>query len=163
MKRPPVIAVLAYLVLVALALHSDIKDFFWAHPWWQSFLAASPGIVLAVYAVIESRHSNEANTLRAEASEHLRQIARLTNELDAERNKHLGRIADNTARPVTLVERNANTLSNHLGATVTVSEGQGTWGHTPQVVEVKDDIVTLFKPHSGSSLARRASRFIAAT
>lgn len=176
MKRPVAIAVLAYLVLVAIVLHSDIKDFFWAHPWWQSFLAASPGIVLAIYAAIESRHSGEANDLRAEANEHraeanrlrdrnaeldaerntlLRQITKLTAELDAERNKHLGRIADNTARPLTQGEKNTDILRKHLGATVTVSEGQGIglWNHTPIIVEVKDDIVALFTPRSASTRA----------
>lgn len=34
---------------------------------------------------------------------------------------------------------------------MTVSEGQGSWGNTPEIVEVKDDIVTLFTPRTGSS------------
>ena len=176
MKRAFAIAVLAYLVLVAIVLHSDIKDFFWAHPWWQSFIAALPEIALAVFAGFELRHSDEANTLRAEANEHraeanrlgsriaaltseldternthLREITRLTAELDAERNKHLQQIANNTARPVTQAERNADILRKHLRANVTVSEGQGGWSNTPEIAEIKDDIVTLFTPRTGSS------------
>jgi hypothetical protein len=42
-------------------------------------------------------------------------------------------------------------LSKHLRANVTVSEGQGGWGNTPEIVEVKDEIVTLFTPRTGSS------------
>jgi hypothetical protein len=159
MKRPIAIAVIVVdLVIVVVLFHSDIKDFFWAHPWWQSFLAASPEIVLGVFAGLELSHSGEANDLRAEANglrseaNHLQErIAELTSELDAERNKHLRQIANNTAKPVTQAERNAQTLSNHLRANVTVSEGQGGWGNTPEIVEVKDDIVTLFTPRSGSS------------
>jgi hypothetical protein len=151
MRRPTAIAVLAYLVFVAIALYSDIKDFFWAHPWWQSFLAAVPAIALAVFAGIELTHSGEANTLRSEANHLQKRIADLTRELDAERNKHLERIADNTARPLTRGERNADILRKHLRANVTVSEGQGGWPNTPEIVEVKDDIVTLFTPRTGSS------------
>ena len=177
MKRPIAIAVvLIDLVIVVVLFYSDIKDFLSAHSWWQSFLAASPEIALAIFAWIESRHSGEANSLRLEANSHLadanrlrdriaeltreldtdrntyiRQIAVLTADLDAERNKHLQQIADNTKKPVTQAEKNADTLHNHLRANVTVSEGQGGWGNTPEIVDVKDDIVTLFTPRSGSS------------
>jgi len=159
MKRVFAIAVVAELVIVVILLHSDIKDFLWTHPWWHSFLVAVPEIALPILAWFELRHSEEANTLRTEANEHRAeanrlqdQIASLTAELDDERNKHLQQIARNTEKPVTQAERNANALRKHLGATVTVSEGQGGWGNTPEIVEVSDDnIVTLFSPRSPSS------------
>jgi hypothetical protein len=160
MKRPILIAVIVIDLFVVVGLfYSDIKDFIWAHPWWQSALAASPEIALAVFAWIESRHSGEANKLRAEANDlraeanRLRaRNAELTSELDTERNKHLQQIADNTRKPVTRAQRNADLLRKHLRATVTVTEGQGNWGGiTPEIVEVKDDVVTLFLPRSAFS------------
>lgn len=113
MKRPIAITiVLVDLVIVVVLFYSDIKNFLATHPWWQSFLAASPEIALAVFAWIESRHSGEANTLRAEANDERAEanrlrgrIAELTSELDAERNKHLQQIADNTKQPVTRAEK----------------------------------------------------------
>jgi hypothetical protein len=159
MKRPIAIAVVVVdFVIVVVLFYSDIKDFLSTHSWWQSFLATTPEIALAVLAWIESRHSGEANDLRSEANDlrseanHLQErIAALTAELDAERNKHLQQIADNTKKPVTLAERNADILRKHLRANVTVSEGQGGWATTPEIAEVKDDIVTLFTPRIGSS------------
>jgi hypothetical protein len=178
MKRPFAIAVLAFLGLLAIILYSDIKDFLWTHPWWQSFIAALPGIALTVLAAFELRHSDEANTLRAEANEHLaeanrlrdriaeltsqldtdrntylRQITKLTAELDAERNRHLQQIATNTARPVTQADRNAETLRKHIGARVAVSEQHGEWGaHTPEIVDINpENIVTFFMPFGSSS------------
>jgi hypothetical protein len=161
MKRVFAIAAVAALVLALILLRSDIKDFLWTHPWWHSFLAAVPTLALPILAYFELRHSGEANALRIEANS-LRaeanvlqgRIADLTAELDAERNKHLQQIANNTKKPLTQAERNADTLRKHLRAKVTVSEGRGGWSNTPEIVEVSDDnIVTLFTPRGHSSSA----------
>jgi hypothetical protein len=137
------LAVAAVITLVCglILLRSSIKDFLWTHPWWHSFLVAVPAIALPILAYFELRHSGEANTLRNQAND-LRaeainlqgQIATLSADLDAERNKHLQQIANNTKKPVTQAERNADTLRKHLRAMVTVSEGSGSWPGTPEIV-----------------------------
>jgi hypothetical protein len=162
MRRSVVIAAVIGWTLALILFWPDIKDFLWTHPWWHSFLVAIPEIALPVLAWFELRHSREANTFRAEANR-LRseqndlqnQIGELTAELAAERNRHLQQIAENTKKPVTQAERNADILRKHLGAKVTVSEGHGDWGSiTPEIVEVSDDnIVTLFTPRGPSSSA----------
>ena len=140
MKRAFVIAAVIELGFVVVLLHSTIKDFLWTHPWWHSFLVAIPTIALPILACLDLLHSGEANALRAKASE-------LQAALDAERNKQLGEIAKNTARPVTPAERNAAILRKYLRARVIVTEDHGSWGGTPEIVEVNDDcIVTLFTP-----------------
>jgi hypothetical protein len=159
MKRVLAIAVVMDLMIVVVLLRSGIKDFLWTHPWWHSFLAAVPEIALPILAWFELCHSGEANTLRTAANDHRAEanrlqarIASLTAELDEERNKHLQQIAKNTEKPVSQAERNANILRKHLGATVAVSEGQGGWGNTPEIVEVSNEnIVTLFSPRSDFS------------
>src|SRR5208282_1302275 len=95
----PLLAILCVTVLLLLAvlLHTPIKDFLWVHPWWQSTLVALPTIALAVFAFLELRHTDEANELRrkiadleAQRNQHLRRIA----DLEAERNQHLQQIAE---------------------------------------------------------------------
>ena len=121
-----------------MLLRSAVKDFLWIHPWWHSFLVAVPAIALPILASFELRHSGEANTLRAEANALEDQLGTLSAELDAERNKHLRQIADNTKKPVTQAERNAATLRKHLRANVTVEQEHGTWPGTPEIVEVQN-------------------------
>jgi hypothetical protein len=159
MKRAFAIAAVTAWVFALVLLRSVIKDFLWTHPWWHSFLVAVPAIALPILAYFELRHSGEANTLRNQAND-LRaeainlhgQIATLSADLDAERNKHLQQIANNTKKPVTQAERNADILRKHLRAVVTVSEGSDSWPGTPEIVEVSDDnIVTLFTPRGYSS------------
>ncbi len=148
MRRALAIAAVAALVFVVVLLHSAIKDFLWIHPWWQSFLIAVPTIALPILAYFELRHSGEANALRNDANDLHRRIT----ELEAERNQHLQQIAKNTERPATQAERTAESLRKHLRANVSVSEGQGNWGNTPEIVEVSsDNIVTLFTPRGYSS------------
>ncbi len=148
MKRVFAIAVVAYLVVLAIVLHASIKDFLWTHPWWHSTLAALPTIALAVFACLDWHDSGEANRLRNEANVLRKRIA----DLEAERNQHLQQIAKNTEKPVTQAERNAEALRKHLRANVLVSEGQGSWSNTPEIVAVSDDsIVTLFTPRGSSS------------
>lgn len=147
MKRAFAVASVIVLLILAVLLHSPIREFLWIHPWWHSAFVALPAIALAVF---DSLHSREANALRSEAN-------RLRAELDAERNTHLQEIARNTARPVTQADRNADTLRRHLGAKVTVTKEHGSWGNnTPEIVEVSDDnILTLFMPRSYSSTTAR--------
>jgi hypothetical protein len=128
------IIALVYLALVGIVLYSDIKDFLWTHPWWHSFLVALPDVAVPILAYVEVRHSAEANTLRSQGNEHLEQIAR------------------NVKQPITWTERNARTLRQHLRACVMVSEGNGSWVGTPEIVDVSEDnILTLFTPSSYSS------------
>ncbi len=111
-RRAIAISSILALILAVLLLWSDVKDFLWVHPWWQSFIAALPAIALVVLAYFELRHSAEANTLRMAANTHRTkandlqseanalqaQIVSLTQELDAQRNKHLQQIAANTRK-----------------------------------------------------------------
>lgn len=173
MRRVVAIAVIAEFCLVALLLHNQIKDFFWAHPWWQSFLVAIPGIAAPIFAWFELQHSRDANELRIEANDHRdranalqeeqnksvaeiaelqRKNAELSKELDRERNAHLQQIAANTQRPPSEAEINARILKKYIGQRVAVTEGQGYWGGTTVIAEVNENnILTLFVPAGYSS------------
>jgi len=156
-------AIVASLVvawfLAVIFLYSDIGKVLAARPWWEDFIVALATVAVPILALLELRHSAEANRLRGEANDERRRAndlreenGRLTAELDDERNKHLEQIAANTRRPLTPAERNAETLRRHLGACVSVTEGNGSWPSTPLIVEVSDaDIVTLFTPSAGSN------------
>jgi hypothetical protein len=106
MRRAVAIAAITGWVFALFLFLPDIKNFLLTHPLWHILLAAVPGIAVLLLAWFELRHSAEANTLRAEAnrlrSEQIdlqNQIAELTAELAAERNKHLQQIAENTEKP----------------------------------------------------------------
>jgi len=162
MRRAVAIAVIAEFCIAAVLLYNDIRDFFWTHPWWHSFLVAIPGIAAPILAYLELRHSGEANRLREEANtqrerantlqeeqnKSFQQIADLKKELDAERNKHLQQIAANTQRPLSEAEVNARTLKKYLGQRASVSEGDTHWGAMGAIIaEVNDNnILTLFVP-----------------
>jgi hypothetical protein len=98
---------------------------------------------------LELRHSGEANRLRAKANELQGRIS----ELEAERNIHLQQIAENTKKPVTQAERNAETLRKHLRTNVAVvNQDGGTWPGSPEIAEVSEqNIVALFLPRTPSS------------
>ena len=106
MRRAVAIAAIIGWVFALFLFLPDIKNFLLTHPLWHIALAAVPGIAVLVLAWFELRHSAEANTLRADANR-LRseqndlqnQIAELTAELAAERNKHLPQIAENSKQP----------------------------------------------------------------
>jgi hypothetical protein len=126
-----------------------------ARPLWQDLLVAVPTIALPILAYFELRHSGEANSLRTEANR-LRTVANaLQNriaELEAERNEHLQEIARNTKRPVTQAERNAETLRRHLRSQLSVvNRDDSIWSGTPEIVDVSDEIITLFMPRSHTS------------
>ena len=144
MKWTVLFASVFVLLLLAVLLHTPIRNILWVHPWLLSTLTGLPAIAIAL---MELEHSREANRLRAEAN-------RLKGELDTERNKQLGQIAINTERPVTRAERNAEKLRKHLGTRVAVCQEHGIWGSPPEIVEVSEDnIVTLFTPRDYSSSA----------
>jgi hypothetical protein len=92
--------------LAIVFLFSDIVKVLAARPWWEDLIVAVATVAVPILALLELRHSAEANRLRDEANEERRKANRLTEqntqlsaELDAERNKHLAQIAINTARP----------------------------------------------------------------
>jgi hypothetical protein len=148
MKRACAVGAVVVLILVAYLLHSPIKDFLWAHPWWHSFLVAVPAFILGY---LEWRGSNEANTLRSQANDLQRDANRLQSELDAERNNTLLLIAKHTQRPVTVAEKNAAKLRDHLRRSVPVREKDNQCGFL-EIVEVNEDnMLTLFKPRDYSS------------
>jgi hypothetical protein len=143
------------LALVLVLFHSETKEFFSSHSWWEDALVALAGIAVPVLAYFELRHSGEANELRREANVLRADALRLQEtigELEAEKARHLAQIAVNTQRPMTQAQRNADILRRHMGACVSVTEGQGGWPSTPLIVEVSDaNIVTLFTPSAGSN------------
>jgi hypothetical protein len=143
------------LALVLILFHSELKEFFSSHSWWEDTLVALAGVAVPVLAYFELRHSGEANQLRREANVLRADALRLQEkigELEAEKAGHLAQIAANTQRPVTQAQRNADILRRHIGACVSVTEGQGGWPSTPLIAEVSDsNIVTLFIPRAGSN------------
>ncbi len=141
MKIMFAIAASVILIMLAILLHTPVKDFLWVRPWWHSTFVAVPAIVLTLFELL---HSRDANTLRAEANQ-------LRKQLDSERNMHLQQIATNTQKPITQADKNAETLRKHIRSRVVVSERHGNWSTTPEIVEVSDNIVTLFTPTSYSS------------
>jgi hypothetical protein len=154
-RRLSAICSLVALTLVLVLFHSEIKGFFSSHSWWEDALVALAGVAVPVLAYFELRHSGEANKLRREANVLRADALRLQetiSELEAEKAGHLAQIAANTQRPVTQAERNADILRRHIGACVSVTEGQGGWPSTPLIAEVSEaNIVTLFSPSAGSN------------
>src|SRR6267378_4510632 len=151
-RRIAAICSLLALALFVVLFHSEIKEFFSSHSWWQDTLAALAGIAVPVLAYFELRHSGDANKLRREANDFRAEANRLqrrVTELEEEKAGHLAQIAANTQRPASQAERRAAILRRHLGARAAVSEGKGTWGTLPEIVEVNEDsVVALFSPRS---------------
>lgn len=147
-RRGLAIAALVALVVGGFVLRSEISHFLATHPLWQSTLLAIPPILMCILAYFELAHSDEANELRREANCLHRRIA----ELEEEKTGHLQQIAQNTQRPASQAERKASILRRHLGEAVSVSEGNGGWGTSPQIAQVNEDyVVALFSPRSHSS------------
>src|SRR5215469_13343525 len=137
---------LAAFVFALILFYSSIKEFFSSHQWWEDTLVALAGIAVPVLAYFELRHSGEANELRRQANEHRAEANRLQErigELEVEKAQHLGQIAANTQRPQTQAEVNAAIFRKHLRARVSVSEGNGIWSDSPEIVELNNNIVTL--------------------
>jgi hypothetical protein len=157
--------VVAWLVAVVL-LFSDVVKILESRPWWVEFLVALATIAVPIVAVLELRHSAEANRLRGEANDERRKandlradalrLQETIGKLEAEKAGHLAQIAANTQRPVTQAQRNADVLRRHIGACVSVTEDygsrQGSWPSTPLIAEVSEaNIVMLFTPSAGSN------------
>ena len=153
--------VIAWLLAVAL-LYSDIVKVLAARPWWEDLIVAVAAVAVPILAFLELRHSAEANRLRVEANGERRRandlradrlrLQETIGELEAEKAGHLAQIAANTQRPVAQAQRNADILRRHIGACVSVTEGNGGWPSTPLIVEVSDaNIAMLFTPSAGSN------------
>jgi hypothetical protein len=86
--------------LAIVFLYSDAVKILSARPWWEDLIVALATVAVPVLTILELGHSAEANRLRGEANE-LRaeanrlseQNGRLNADLNAERNKHLAKIA----------------------------------------------------------------------
>jgi hypothetical protein len=164
----------------------DIRLFFWTHPWWHAAAVLIPPTVLStILALRELRHSKEANRLRTEANglrgesnrlleEQKNSVACIAelqrernklqtelNELQVKRNESLGQIAIGVKKDLTPAEKTAVKLRDHIGDRAYVTNHDGSsWGSMGAIiVEVNDDIVTLFTPASQSS-SRAMANFV---
>jgi hypothetical protein len=109
MRRIFAYAVLADLVIAALVLYNQIKEFIWTHPWWHSVLVAIPGIAAPILAWFELQHSREANELRTEANSHrirANTLEQEANGLRAEQARSLAKIGEVQAENVKLQAEN---------------------------------------------------------
>jgi hypothetical protein len=109
MRRIFAYAVLADLVIAALVLYNQIKEFIWTHPWWHSVLVAIPGIAALILAWFELQHSREANELRTEANSHrirANTLEQEANGLRAEQARSLAKIGEVQAENVKLQAEN---------------------------------------------------------
>src|SRR6266446_8180272 len=146
-RRLVAICSLVTLAFAVILFHSEVKGFFSSHSWWEDTLAALAGIAVPVLAYFELRHSGEANELRREANRLRAEEVRLQEtigELEAEKAGHLAQIAANTQRPQTQADINAEIFRKNLRKKVAVSEGNHNWNDAPEIVDVTNDIVTLF-------------------
>jgi len=176
-KRVLAIGSGAVLLLLAVLLHTQLKDLFWEHNWTFSFLIGLPAFIRTALELSHSREANrlrstangfrdEANRLRGDANRLLEaqkdsvgQIAALTKErndltaaLDTERNKSLDKIATHLQKEPTLAEKNAARLRNYIGEHASVSESDSYWGTNSIIAEVDEhNVVMLFTPSGPSS------------
>lgn len=159
MKRVVAIAAFVDLVFLALALYTPIKNFLFVHEWLLSALAAAPALGIAG---LELMHSSEANQLRSqanqlgiEANEYREDANSQRKEANAQReraNEALGRIADHTKKALTKAEKHAERLQKYVGAKAqVVNADDSRWGSPAEIVEIKNDVVTLFTPAGFSS------------
>ena len=158
MKRALAIAATADLLFLAVALYTRIKDFLFVHQWLFSALAAAPALVIAG---LELSHSGEANWLRREANQFRDEANTQREEANAQReraNEALAQIATHTKRTPTKSERNADRLQRYLGAKAKVVNADGSvWGIAAEIVEIQDEVATLFVPASFSSSSASAT------
>jgi hypothetical protein len=152
MKRVFAIAAIAELAFLAVALHTQIKDFLFVHQWLFSALAAAPALVIAV---LDLRHSGEANQLRREANQFRDDANAQRQEANRQRqraNEALAQIAAHTKKTPTKGERNAERLQRYLGSKAKVVNADNSeWGTAAEIVEIKDEVATLFVPAGFSS------------
>jgi hypothetical protein len=150
-------AVLYLLLAVSfITIYSFLRTPGWIQGLWAVVLLALPdaGIVIAL---IELRHSGEANQLREERNRLAKEnndLTRKVHEIQEESNKRLAEIASNVQRPPTKAERNAVTLRKFLSRKAVVHEGTGHWGSAAEIADVlPDNIVALFVPSNYASQA----------
>lgn len=147
-------AIVAVLELAALAilLHSTVRDFLWAHPWWHSFVIALPAIVFSGAEWWDARETTRLREANNGLAQENNRLQGENNQLNSERNEHLQQIAQNTTKEMTPSEKNAATLRGYLRKNVVVKGGAGGWAVPPEIVEVSEDnLVVLFTPHSHMS------------
>ena len=152
MKRAFAIAAVVDLIFLALALYTPIKDFLFVHQWLFSTLAAVPALVIAVLELLHSGEvvelHREANQFRDESNAHRKEA----NEQRERANEALARIADHTKKAPTKAEKHAERLQKYIGAKAkVVNADDSQWGSPAEIVEIKDDVVTLFTPAGFSS------------
>ena len=170
------IAAVFAMVSVAVLLRSQIESFIGSHPWWQDSLAFLAAVAVPILAYFELRHSAEANKLRneandqrkranglqAEANEQRKEANKFRDEANEQRkeanlqrdraNEALARIAENTKRVQTKAEQNSAKIKKYLRCKVQViNDDNSRWGDAAEIVEIKDDVVTLFTPSSRNS------------
>ena len=159
MKRALAIAAFVELAILSVVLHTEIKDFLYVHPWLFSGLAAAPALIIAFLELLHSGEANdlreEANRLREEANTFQGQANKFREEANEERrraNEALSRIADHTKKLPTKAEKNAERLGRYLRAKVQVVNGdESSWGNPAEVVQIENEVVTLFSPAGFSS------------
>src|SRR5271163_394534 len=71
--------VIAWLLAIVL-LYSDVARVLAERPVWEDFIVALATVAVPVLALLELRHSAEANRLRDEANEERRKANRLTEQ-----------------------------------------------------------------------------------
>jgi hypothetical protein len=155
MRRPFAIIAVAELIIAILVLHSDIQNFFWVHSWWRSSLASMPAIAVAIFAFFQWRDSGKIYELQAENNRLQGKANELRKEANAERaraNEALASIAQNTRKTPTKAERNAERLGKYLRRRVQVINADDSrWPEAAEIVEIKDEVVTLFTPSGFNS------------
>jgi hypothetical protein len=166
LKRVLAIAAIVELAFLSVVLHTEIKDFLFVHPWLFSALSAAPALIIASLELLHSGEANrlqeeanrlhrEANASQEQASKFYEQANKFREEANAERvraNEALSRIADHTKKAPTKAERNAERLRQYLRAKAqVVNADDSQWPGVAEVVEIKDELVTLFTPAGFSS------------
>jgi hypothetical protein len=155
MKRAFAIAAVAELAFAIFLMHSEIKEFFWTHPWWRSLLASMPAIAVAGFAYFEWLHSGEVSELNREANLLRDEANEFRKEANRERtraNEALNAIADNTKRTPTRAERNAERLQKYLRHKAQIINADDSrWSEAAEIVEIRDEVITLFTPYGFSS------------
>jgi hypothetical protein len=172
-KRGVIIAAAIILGGLSIAFHTAWRGWLCEAAWFHSALVDGPALILAIIAWRELDHSQEANEHRRQMSEDLNgtkielgkqtEEAKKANDLRKE-NIELGRknaqlneklsgiqqqIADNLKPTPTKAGRNASTLGKYMRKMASVSKQEtANLAVAYELVELKDDILTLFSPAS---------------
>ena len=140
-------AVVWFLAIVFL--FSDIVKVLALRPWWQDFIVALATVAVPILALLELSHSAEANAAGRTIS--AKRTSVLPPNLMTSATNTLSRLR-RTRDAHSLQQNETRRQRRHLGACVSVTEGNRGWPSTPLTVEVSDaNIVTLFTPRAGSN------------